>query len=341
MHSFKSNGASLGDPESQSTGLMSGIMESRRSTNSSNSRSSEESSTGMSSRDSTMDILEDSFEEDFHDGRNLISGRGQMIRGALIPQQEAQEMEPPSHALRNNTKDVEAGAARAPDSDYAPDFPTPSTLCPSDEFQGRIQGEVGSPIWLFPTSTKEPSATSRSSGSQNAAPTKKNFERFSDDVLSNSSSDHGRRKRWWYILGAASMVLLAAVIAVAVLVSGSGGDLTSQQQQLSEISKSLSSESDLQDTNSPQAKAYQWLVYDDILYKDAKSIPKEWAAQRYVLAVFYYATMGPYKWELGTNWLQGSECLDEWLGIACNDQGFVRTLAFGKSHRTCTIAMKQ
>ena len=312
---------------------MSGIMESRRSSansnnnNSSSSSSEDESSTGMSSRESTLDILDDSFEEDFYERRKLISGRGAMIGGVPITQQE-EEIEPPPGAMGVN--DVEVGAAaRAPDSDYAPDYPAVSNYSSN----GQSQKDYNAPGWLFPTRNgfDEASVTSRSSANDIDAPTKKNFERFSDSVFNKKgTSDKRQRKRLWYILGAVSILLLATAITVATMVFGSAGDMTSQQQQLSTIAKSISSESDLQNPASPQAKAYQWFIYEDTFYKDASNIPKDWAAQRYVLAVFYHATMGPYKWEVATNWLEGSECLDAWSGVVCSDQGYVRTLAFGK-----------
>ena len=150
--------------------------------------------------------------------------------------------------------------------------------------------------------------------------------------LRNGTGGVARRRRLWYILGGVSVLLLAAAIAVAVVVFGSrGGGLTPQQQQLSEIAKSISSEDDLHDSATPQAMAYGWLINEDTFYEGLDTIPRDLAAQRYVLAVFYYATNGPDKWKLTTNWLMGSECLAEWSGISCNDQGSVRTLQFGTS----------
>jgi len=362
MHSFRSNGASLGDPESDS-GLMSGIVAARRSLSSNSSSSEEESSTGMSSRESTyedMGILEEeSDEDDFDDAPKMISGRGAMIGGVSIPQHDEKEMDPPAEAVHSHSinavhshsinavhghsihaKDLETGAVEAPDSDYAPDFRALSTVFPSDEFQTRSMRESSTdsalPAWLTKpmqsaASNKAPSATSRSSeesGHDNN--TKKNFERFTDDVVSENSGRLRRHPRLWYILGGVSMLLLAAVITVAVLVFKPSGGLTSQQQQLSEFAKSISSEEDLQNKASPQALAYEWLVNEDTFYKDSENIPRDWAVQRYVLAIFYYATKGPYNWEVTTGWLKDSECRDEWLGVACNDQGYVRTLAFGK-----------
>ena len=152
--------------------------------------------------------------------------------------------------------------------------------------------------------------------------------------VNNGSSGNRRRKQLWYILAFVSVLVVAAIVVVAVLVAGgSGGQLTPEQQKLSEIAKSVSSQKDLQNSASPQYMAYNWLLDEDTFYNDVDSMPRELVVQRYVLAVFYYATMGHQNWVATTNWLQGSECLDNWFGISCNDQGNVRTLKFGKSSR--------
>ena len=154
--------------------------------------------------------------------------------------------------------------------------------------------------------------------------------------LSDRASGTRRRKQLWYILGFVSVLVLTAVVVVVVLVFGeSGGQLTPQQQQLSEIAYSISSKNDLQNSASPQYMAYNWLIHHDTFYNNANNIPRELAAQRYVLAVFYYATMGHQQWVDTSNWLQGSECLGDWFGISCNDQGHVRTLKFGMSSQQC------
>ena len=135
--------------------------------------------------------------------------------------------------------------------------------------------------------------------------------------VNNRSSGNRRRKQWWYILAFVSVLVVAAIVVVAVLVvGGSGGQLTPQQQQLSEIAKSVSSQKDLQNSASPQFMAYNWLLDEDTFHNDVDSMPRELVVQRYVLAVFYYATMGHQNWVATTNWLQGSECLDNWFGIS-------------------------
>ena len=146
-----------------------------------------------------------------------------------------------------------------------------------------------------------------------------------------SSGTTRRRKQLWYIMGCVSVLVLAAVVVVAVLVFSSQDQFTPQQQQLSEIAKSISSKKDLHNPASPQNMAYNWLIHQDTFHSEADTIPREMAVQRYVLAVFYFATRGYQNWVATSTWLKGNECLDNWLGVTCNDQGYIRTLEFGKS----------
>jgi cytoskeletal protein RodZ len=146
-----------------------------------------------------------------------------------------------------------------------------------------------------------------------------------------------RRRQMWYILGVVSVFVLVAVVLVAVLVVGGAGgqQLTPEQQQLHEIVNSISSQKDLQNSASPQYMAYNWLVHKDTFSND--NISREQVVQRYVLAVFYYATMGHQSWVASSNWLQGNECLGNWFGVSCSDQGHVRTLKFGKSSQRSLV----
>jgi len=342
LHSFRSNGASLGDPESENERL-SGIVAARQSLSSSSSE--EESETGMSSRESScdsscedLDMLDDS--DVLEDAPKRISGRGALIGGVPIPQEMEKEMDPPVDAMmETNMDDLESGVEAPPDSDFASDYRAPSTIFPSDEFNSMRQSSSSMlPSWLTKsndeiinnTLNKPPSQTSCSSGESLNGKTN-NKEQSTYDVLNETSSRlRGRPRRLWYMLGAVSCLLLASVIAVAVLVFGKKDGLTAQQQQLHEIAYKISSEKDLQNKSSPQALAYDWLVNVDTLYAEADEVPEVWAIQRYVLAVFYFSTMGPYNWEVSTNWLEGSECLGKWEGLSCSDQGYVRTVAFGK-----------
>ncbi|KAL7480475.1 hypothetical protein ACHAW6_006166 [Cyclotella cf. meneghiniana] len=70
----------------------------------------------------------------------------------------------------------------------------------------------------------------------------------------------------------------------------------------------------LSDSNSPQSKAYAWCKSDLFNYSTDVA---ERLAQRYALAVLYFATKGggTGEWNNSTNWLSGHEC--NWYGIRC------------------------
>lgn len=70
----------------------------------------------------------------------------------------------------------------------------------------------------------------------------------------------------------------------------------------------------LADPNSPQGKAYTWCKEDLINYKINNAAR---LAQRYSLAVLYYATNfnEDRMWTNATDWLTGHEC--QWYGIKC------------------------
>ena len=134
-----------------------------------------------------------------------------------------------------------------------------------------------------------------------------------------------------------SIVLVGAVIAVGVVVSGnkkSNRALTTQQKDLSDIIASISDPATLANSGSAQAKARHWLIHDDDLWANNKGtdmvVTKEMAAQRYALAVLYFATSGPSSWIGNNNWLQGQECNKSWTGIRCDTNGNVRSLVLGK-----------
>lgn len=331
---------------SDRSGIMSGILASRPNLSSSSS-SSEESETGMSSRESSsssdesdLGILDEQSDvSSIRDMPSRISGRGALIGGVRLPPAEQQEEEAPSPPGQD---DLESGVEAPPDSDFAPVCQAPTTLFPVSDEENRDENNSNNdkqrsfgklPSWLSKSkkSSGPPSSTSHSSGSAGgvvAGDEKGNFERFADEVSESERST--KRPKLWYVLGGVSILLVGAVIAVAVLMANRGG-MTPQQEQLSEIAKSISSPEDLGNKASPQAKAYEWLVYEDKLWADANEIPRDMAVQRYVLAVFYFSTSGPFSWEDNSNWLKGSECLSEWTGLNCNDQSEVRAVAFGKS----------
>jgi hypothetical protein len=80
----------------------------------------------------------------------------------------------------------------------------------------------------------------------------------------------------------------------------------------------------LQDESSPQFLALHWLANNDPAVLDLDTMPTVILVERYVLAVFYFATSA----EGGLNVLK-SVC--EWKGILCNRDDLVVALLLGKS----------
>ena len=164
----------------------------------------------------------------------------------------------------------------------------------------------------------------------------------------NESEEEKKRKKslLWVALALVAVILVGVVVAIGVVMFGGGDDgqstgdgttdgppvLTNRQQMLHDIVKTVSNSGLFTITTTPQHNARKWLLFEDELWLSPEGeVSRERVIQRYVLAVFYYATAGPTAWE-ANNWLRGDECADGafWDGIFCNDENKVITLAFGK-----------
>jgi len=111
-----------------------------------------------------------------------------------------------------------------------------------------------------------------------------------------------------------------------------------------EILKGVSRVDDLENTGSPQQKAYQWIAYVDTLQVPVSSVKQ--IVQRYVLVVLYYSMGGP-SWRSKLNFnSQYDEC--SWfrtfrsyklkqLGVTCNTDGKVSALNFPKDYLVGTF----
>jgi len=83
----------------------------------------------------------------------------------------------------------------------------------------------------------------------------------------------------------------------------------------------------LQDPNTPQGVAFNWILSADEAQIDPCASP-EVSTQRYALATFYYATEGD-TWIDNNGWLSGSnEC--SWFGITCNSDSILVFLGLGE-----------
>jgi hypothetical protein len=216
-----------------------------------------------------------------------------------------------------------------PDSDYAPDLPHSIW---GTAFQARRT--VSIPIH------QHHSASSSNGGA-------------GTDLTAASSAR--KRGAWcrgakgrctlWALL-AVTLLLVGAVVAVSLLLFRPKGP--SMDEQVDAVLRSVSDPSALADGRTPQAKAREWILYEDTYWSgvrnmEAGGIPTQRVVQRYALAVLYYATNGPTSWGKessaggggGANgnhgWLLGGECDDPepWHGLACDSDGEVRAVGFG------------
>ena len=82
----------------------------------------------------------------------------------------------------------------------------------------------------------------------------------------------------------------------------------------------------LEDESTPQGQAFDWIVgFDDTT--DPCTYPT--VAQRYALAVLFYATAGETSWTSRTGWLSPSNECNNWLGVTCGEGG-VNVIALSK-----------
>lgn len=288
-------------PESES-GFISGIIASR----------SMDSADEYFAENSTV-----SATSSLRNSPQMISGRGALISGMIVPKSDSEEIE------YVGGDDLESGID-APDSDYASYAPPNIFPIPDSDKQG---------------------SRSKSSNPQKVTNSKMDHTEEPVDMTDearftqlNSFDEKRSRPTLWYVLAFISLLLIGAVIAVGVVVTDnkdSNADkqsLTIRQQELSDTVASISDPATLADSNSPQAKAHNWLVHDDNLWVDeTEVVTREMIVQRYVLAAFYFATSGP-SW-ISNTWLQGHECDTgnaSWTGINCNTNGQIRALALGK-----------
>jgi hypothetical protein len=83
------------------------------------------------------------------------------------------------------------------------------------------------------------------------------------------------------------------------------------------VQKNIADSDALNDKNSSQGCAFEWITNDPIILKITPGSDDDRIIQRFVLAVLFCATKGT-EWDNNGDWLTGSnECT--WLGIGCED----------------------
>ena len=93
--------------------------------------------------------------------------------------------------------------------------------------------------------------------------------------------------------------------------------------------RTLSKSESLEDPSSPQSKAIDWLVQDELEHGNGWDEVE--LTQRYVLAVLYYSTGGEEHWSMApgaASWFfqASSVCLWRSSAIRCNESGEITTL---------------
>ena len=137
------------------------------------------------------------------------------------------------------------------------------------------------------------------------------------------------------ILGGIGVLLIVFVVVISVTVSGKNGQqsaVPARNQAMTDIMATVSSSQSLSDPASPQYKAKEWMInVDPLQLIPSETVTDQRILQRYVLAVFYFATGGPDFWN-PNSWMAGDECSGQfWIGLSCDDNDEVRAMAFGKS----------
>uniref|UniRef100_A0A7S4VGA5 L domain-like protein n=1 Tax=Ditylum brightwellii TaxID=49249 RepID=A0A7S4VGA5_9STRA len=128
--------------------------------------------------------------------------------------------------------------------------------------------------------------------------------------------------------------------------------------QIFEILRTVSNPNDLENPNTPEGQAFDWIVFDDDLFLCPDNAT---LTQRYVMAVLYYATDGD-NWTICSNTEEGtsncgivtgdissgfnfesrpayltavSEC--EWFGNSCDENGAMKSIQLDNNNLNGTI----
>ena len=95
---------------------------------------------------------------------------------------------------------------------------------------------------------------------------------------------------------------------------------------MKEFALTLSKKESLDDPSSPQSKAIEWLVQDELEHQSGWDIIE--STQRYVLAVLYHSTGGDGWWNNAQrSWFQVSSVCQWSSHVICNENGAILSLA--------------
>jgi hypothetical protein len=95
----------------------------------------------------------------------------------------------------------------------------------------------------------------------------------------------------------------------------------------------------LQDESSPQFLALRWLFNNDPAVLDLDIMPTGILVERYVLALFYFATTSEEEGALNVLNFLAASSVCEWKGVICDRDDFVVALNLGKSKHEEVIVL--
>ena len=100
---------------------------------------------------------------------------------------------------------------------------------------------------------------------------------------------------------------------------------------MKELALTLSNSETLNDPSSPQSKAVEWLVEDELEHQKGWDVIE--LTQRYVLAVLYHSTRG-YEWSnyAPESWFQASSVCEWSSHVICNENGAISSLSLGRDN---------
>jgi hypothetical protein len=172
-----------------------------------------------------------------------------------------------------------------------------------------------------------------------------------NDVPNNGPPSSRRKSTLMITLGVLLMVIVAAGSAIGILASKDKKEppptiaptSVSDMELARAIFYPLSGNETLWDKSSPQYKALWWIVHEDpakmmMKMQDESQSLSSIIVERYVMALFYFATDGP-NWFEQVNFL-GNSSICDWQdliefdnGINCNDEGSAVELWLGMCDR--------
>lgn len=167
-----------------------------------------------------------------------------------------------------------------------------------------------------------------------------------DDTLSGEHfhSSHEDHPHWFcsnhFKVVVGIVVIIAIVVGIALPLStrsDSSGDTPddhildpeARREAVRTLVSLVSSSASLEQVGSPQNLAFEWIVTEDELSplgSDELASDVETVTQRYVLAVFFYATQGDLSWITSRFWLDGQVDECEWQFLSCNELGHVSSI---------------